>query len=170
MRNRRFIVLPVLALLAGGLLWVFLRQEKDSPSASHPEPAASVSIPDAAKSQQEELIGEKLLQAYASEDTTIHDDLESLSRLGLSYRILVKTHASRPIGCNGDLADALRGNNPYQQRFLPDGHPVFNPEGQLQDRWGTPLFIHILAADQWEIRSAGPDREMWTDDDVNLEP
>ena len=83
---------------------------------------------------------------------------------------MVKNHASRPIGCNGDLADAFRGKNPHKQRFLPDTHPVFNSDGEMIDRWQTPLFIHPVSAGRWEIRSAGPDKKLWTDDDLELKP
>jgi hypothetical protein len=43
-----------------------------------------------------------------------------------------------------------------------------NSNGELMDRWGTPIFFHALSKDQMEIRSAGPDRVMWTADDVIL--
>jgi hypothetical protein len=61
----------------------------------------------------------------------------------------------------------LRGRNPAQERFLPDQHSAFNTQGQLVDRWGTPLFFHALGSGQFEIRSAGPDRKFWTDDDIH---
>ncbi|MBK1853690.1 hypothetical protein JO972_01855 [Verrucomicrobiaceae bacterium 5K15] len=116
------------------------------------------------------LIGEKLLHQYASDDTTLRDDLQAISRLSLSYITLVKNHANHPVGCNADLADAFHGKNPHQQRFLPDRHKVFNDEGEMIDRWQTPLFIHPVSAGRWEIRSAGPDRKLWTGDDLQLLP
>jgi len=36
----------------------------------------------------------------------------------------------------------------------------------LVDAWGTPYFFHQLAAMEMEIRSAGPDKVMWTADDL----
>jgi hypothetical protein len=40
-----------------------------------------------------------------------------------------------------------------------------NDKGELVDRWGTPYFFHQLSRDHMEIRSAGPDKVMWTQDD-----
>jgi hypothetical protein len=34
------------------------------------------------------------------------------------------------------------------------------------DRWGTPLYFHAISRDRLEVRSAGPDKVMWTEDDV----
>jgi hypothetical protein len=34
------------------------------------------------------------------------------------------------------------------------------------DRWGEPLYFHAISRDRLEIRSAGPDKIMWTPDDV----
>jgi hypothetical protein len=41
-----------------------------------------------------------------------------------------------------------------------------NGQGQLIDNWGTPFFFHSLSRNEMEIRSAGPDRRMWTTDDL----
>jgi hypothetical protein len=40
-----------------------------------------------------------------------------------------------------------------------------NAAGELTDRWGTPFFFHQVSKAQMEVRSAGPDRRMWTADD-----
>ena len=50
--------------------------------------------------------------------------------------------------------------------MISSNHVAVNEKGELIDRWGTPFFLHQLSARQMEIRSAGPDREMWTEDDV----
>jgi hypothetical protein len=41
-----------------------------------------------------------------------------------------------------------------------------NARGELVDYWGTPFFFHQLSGTEMEIRSAGPDRVMWTVDDL----
>ena len=43
-------------------------------------------------------------------------------------------------------------------------------KGELCDRWGRPFFFHQLSGTKMEIRSAGPARQLWTDDDVVLTP
>ena len=83
---------------------------------------------------------------------------------------LVKNHDRLPIGCNADLADALRGRNPHQQRFLPDDHPALNDDGELIDRFGIPLHLHVEKAGYYQLRSAGPDRKLWTEDDLLIHP
>ena len=53
---------------------------------------------------------------------------------------------------------------------IPPGHRAIDRNGELCDRWGTPFFFHAESATHMEIRSAGPDKKMWTDDDVALTP
>ena len=59
----------------------------------------------------------------------------------------------------------MGGNKKGAMLGPPEGMSV-NSAGELVDRWGTPVFFHALARDQMEIRSAGPDRKMWTSDDI----
>lgn len=166
--NRKYIALLCLFVALG--VYFFWKRDT-APVESPPTPIVLPKPPPPTpKVEMGNLIGEKLLHKYASEDTSLRDDLQGISRLSLSYITLVKNYATRPIGCNGDLADAFRGKNPHKQRFLPDTHPVFNAEGEMIDRWKTPLFIHPVSAGRWEIRSAGPDRKLWTDDDLELRP
>ncbi|HLH53589.1 MAG TPA: hypothetical protein VKY92_08235 [Verrucomicrobiae bacterium] len=40
--------------------------------------------------------------------------------------------------------------------------------GNLIDPWGTPYFFHQLSGMEMEIHSAGPDKIMWTQDDLVL--
>jgi len=37
------------------------------------------------------------------------------------------------------------------------------------DPWGTPYFFHQLSGKEMEIHSAGPDKMMWTADDLVTE-
>jgi hypothetical protein len=46
-------------------------------------------------------------------------------------------------------------------------HVCLNARGQLVDRWGSPLFFHVRDVSRIDLRSAGPDREMWTADDLH---
>ena len=39
-------------------------------------------------------------------------------------------------------------------------------EGELVDAWGTPYFFHQISGSEMEIHSAGPDKIMWTSDDL----
>ncbi len=71
-----------------------------------------------------------------------------------------------PVGTNPEITRALDGDNPKHVKFLgPDGNRV-NEKGELVDAWNTPYFFHQLSAMDMEIRSAGPDKIMWTADDL----
>jgi hypothetical protein len=107
-----------------------------------------------------------MLADYANSKTTPEHDLTSLAQLMDNFTVLVKTATDRPLSSNDEWSQALRGLNPSRQPFLPDKHIIFNPEHQLIDRWGTPLFFHAEAKGQYAIRSAGPDRRLWTADDL----
>ena len=74
-----------------------------------------------------------------------------------------------PVGTNPEITAALNGKNPKQVKFLQaEAGMRINGNGELVDPWGTPLFFHQLSGSETEIRSAGPDRKMWTSDDLLL--
>ena len=72
-----------------------------------------------------------------------------------------------PFGNNREITARLNGGNPKQIVFLKeeDGMRI-NERGELIDNWGTPFFFHQISGAEMEIRSAGPDRKMWTRDDL----
>jgi hypothetical protein len=63
---------------------------------------------------------------------------------------------------------ALLGNNLKQIKLEVPAGSHLNGEGEMCDRWGTPYFFHQVSATEMEIRSAGPDRKMWTGDDSQM--
>jgi hypothetical protein len=75
-----------------------------------------------------------------------------------------------PIGDDSDLAKVLKGQNPMKYASLPADHPALALSGRLCDRWGTPYFVHAVGVSDFEIRSAGPDRKMFTADDLVADP
>lgn len=100
---------------------------------------------------------------------TIEQDL----RLVLSLLEAFRTNFPRegnPVGSNAEITAALQGRNATQVAFVPRGHTAVNRDGELCDRWGSPFFFHAESALRMEVRSAGPDRRLWTEDDVVLTP
>ncbi len=91
----------------------------------------------------------------------------ALEALHTSIQKYGLTFGGNPVGTNAEITRALNGDNPTHARFLSDGdgHRV-NGAGELVDEWGTPYFFHQLSATQMEVHSAGPDRRMWTRDDL----
>ncbi len=87
-----------------------------------------------------------------------------LDKVNMSLRDFRTILGENPVGTNVEITRALNGANPKQARLLQEGL-VINPNGELVDRWGTPYFFHQLSKDHMEIRSAGPDRQMGTNDD-----
>ncbi|HMJ90480.1 MAG TPA: hypothetical protein VK530_11730 [Candidatus Acidoferrum sp.] len=88
-----------------------------------------------------------------------------------NMRVTLRQYALRfgenPVGDNSEITAALGGKNSKQVRFLnPDDGARINRTGQLVDNWGTPYFFHQLSRTEMEIQSAGPDRRMWTADDL----
>jgi hypothetical protein len=93
---------------------------------------------------------------------------EDLHQVQLMLRQFRAVLGENPIGTNAEIMLAVRGQNLQQARIgAPEGL-VLNEHGELLDRWGTPYFFHALAKDEMEVRSAGPDRTLWTGDDVVL--
>jgi hypothetical protein len=87
-----------------------------------------------------------------------------------TYAMAVKSRSRVPLSTNAEITRALCGKNILRVVFLPPDHPSVNPAGELLDPWQTPYFFHALAADSWEILSAGPDRIAFNADDVVYPP
>lgn len=169
----RRLLIPAAALLLAWLGLTFVRQLEHSPRPA--DTAASTAAAEVASiesdlSGEEPLPGEALLAEFGDPELAPIEDLRRIHRVVSGYFSIVKDTSRHPVGGNADLAELLRGDNAYQEAFIPAGHPVFGPEGLLVDRWGTPLFVHSLAARELELRSAGPDLEMFTGDDLCLDP
>ena len=101
--------------------------------------------------------------------TDIRADLRLVSGIIETFRTNF-LQSGNPVGTNAEITGALTGKNKFNVAFLPPKHPAINRAGELCDRWGTPFFFHAESATKMEIRSAGPDKKMWTDDDVVLSP
>ena len=72
-----------------------------------------------------------------------------------------------PVGTNPEIARQLSGDNPKHVNFITaEAGMRVNGDGALVDSWGTPYFFHQLSGTDMEIHSAGPDRIMWTADDL----
>lgn len=138
----------------------------DAESSSVPADVSTIAMATAA-GPTNVLLGETILRGYGDTHFPPENDLTLMSRLMENSLLLLKSAANRPLSANEDWADLFRGRNAAGETFLPDGHVAFNASGQLVDRWGTPLFFHALGGGRYELRSAGPDGKLWTDDDLH---
>jgi len=110
----------------------------------------------------------RLADGLNSPSGDIHSDLRLINELFIAYRIAVRT--GNPVGENAEITATLKGRNRLGYAFIPADCPAVSAKGELCDRWGTPFFFHQLSGERMEIRSAGPDRRLWTADDEVLTP
>jgi hypothetical protein len=114
------------------------------------------------------LATEGLLLGYGDPATPPIEDLRKIHRLVTGYFSVIKDESRFPIGGNEDLAAALLGANANRESFIRSNNPVLSPSGLLLDRWQSPLIVHPEASRQLELRSAGPDRIPYNQDDLIL--
>lgn len=167
------VALIVIVVVLGLTLAVWLNQQVRHPPETGEKHAAPATPPLSSApgdSNAPPLLGEQILRGYASAQSTPEQDLALMARLMDNSLLLLKSAANRPLSANEDWAELLRGRNAASERFLPDTHLALNVQGQLVDRWQTPLFFHAVGGGRYELRSAGPDRKLWTDDDLHRNP
>ena len=100
-------------------------------------------------------------------ERNVADDLATVSLLLSQYR---RHRDGNPVGSNEEIAAALLGHNPQGVAYLPAKGSFLDAQARLIDRWGTPYFFHALSHDRMDIRSAGPDHEFWSADDIVHHP
>jgi hypothetical protein len=171
--KRRFAFVAILAILVLGLIWWIPRHR---PAGS----AGSATLPGTSSPPALTAANSRTPGPYANEEPShladrldaptsdIASDLRVLNDIFVQYRSAI--HGENPVGENVEITAALTGRNKLGFSFIPKNHPAINARGELCDRWGTPFFFHQLSGTQMEIRSAGPDRKLWTDDDKVLTP
>lgn len=112
---------------------------------------------------------QKMADELHNQENPPERDLEIVQQFLTLYGKAFKE--GMPIGGNGDITAALIGvadvTRPGQ--LFPRNHRAIR-DGQLIDRWGTPFWFHPNSSSQMEIRSGGPDKQMFTQDDVILNP
>ena len=106
------------------------------------------------------------LENYGSETKKPQDDLEFLLSLISDCQLVFKNFDSFYLPENKEITDFLRGKNPDHLAWIPDNHRFLNEKGEILDRWLSPIFFHKQSGFSFQLRSAGEDRTLWTDDDV----
>lgn len=89
-----------------------------------------------------------------------------LGKVQMMLRDFRTRMGENPVGSNAEIMRAVMGGNPAGARLGPPEGQEINEQGELVDQWGTPYFFHQLSKTSMEVRSAGPDRKMWTTDDL----
>ncbi len=91
------------------------------------------------------------------------NEAEAIAR---NLRHFGQRFGGNPTGTNAEITQTLNGGNPQGVRYLPQEHLRLNAQGELLDHYGSPYFFHQNSATQMEVRSAGPDKILWTQDDI----
>ncbi|MBK1790493.1 type II secretion system protein GspG [Persicirhabdus sediminis] len=96
-------------------------------------------------------------------DGDAEEDMQIIQQLFSVYRSALGSH---PIGENDEITAALTGDNDKGVAVIDASHPSISSSGELLDRWGHAYFFHNISESSTEIRSAGPDGQMHTEDDI----
>lgn len=174
MRSQRATATALALLLAGVLLWLTTRSGTDpspqqTPAAAPARPARDG--PAAASTRPTSVPPERstLADALNAPDKVIADDLRLVAGLLETFRSNF-LQTGNPTGTNAEITAALSGQNRLRLALIPSDHPAINRDGELCDRWGSPFFFHAESAHRMDIRSAGPDRKLWSEDDAVFSP
>ncbi len=166
--RRVFVIGLSLAVLL--VVYLGLKHERGAPTPAvsvHAMGAvgSSVGHPDAKTPAERSHLADNL----NAPESNIRADLQLMADVLAAFRSNFP-HDGNPVGDNQEITAALTGKNRLQLALIPRDHPAINAAGELCDRWGTPFFFHAESGTRMAVRSAGPDRKMWTADDVVLEP
>jgi hypothetical protein len=166
-KNRAPVLFAIAVAAIGLILWIILRE--DSPAAlpavsGKPtvEEAAGDSAPAPLPPIVDLSIATELAATLHRPDGNPEEELQAVAQLIYLYR---QGFGENPVGQNEDIVAALLGENEKRSAYLPKNIPVIE-DGKLVDRWGTPYWFHPVSGREMEIRSAGPDRELFTGDDL----
>ncbi len=182
MSPRNVIVFTGVVILLAGVLGIYLLEKKADPSAvslsknAVTEKPAPVSVPVISQSpsriamkapNSDELAKvppNPMAAAIGSDKVPPEKEIAILLDLFQIYR---REFGTFPSGqTNSQFMNALRGTNATKLPIFPLDHPRLDPAGNLLDRWQQPYRFHPVSRDRLEIRSAGPDREIFTADDL----
>ena len=93
---------------------------------------------------------------------TVRDAIDNLEFV---FRDFATAVGGNPVGTNAEITAALRGDNLKQLKLDLPLDSTVNAAGELCDPWGSPWFFHKLSRLKMEIRSAGKDKQLYTEDD-----
>jgi hypothetical protein len=137
-----------------------------SPNSSLPQATAAPPVPGAPTTHTAAPVAAFAIPASPGDLPTNLPPATVLENMRRTIRQFGDMFGGNPVGTNPEITRALAGDNPKHINFLKaDGNRV-NGQGELIDPWGTPYFFHQLSGSEMEVRSAGPDRRMYTSDDL----
>ena len=166
-RSRRPLIVAglVFATVGAWLLWRSAPSRETPREQALPGPQVDASAPlAAARDIGVEVVVSPLAAELHAPGRDEAGDVAALRGLLGQFTTTLRPAERPPLGDNADIAAALTGRNRRRLAFLPFGHPALR-DGLLVDRRGTPYHFHARSADAIDVRSAGPDRVLFTADD-----
>ncbi len=160
----------ILLLLAACLVAVFVIRKNDiSPEkdlqyvkAGIPLPSPPSLLPARAATPDSPLLSwERLLV----EDGSPVEDRAALQEIVTGFLQSTNIGSRPPLGPNEEFASALTDSERIGETAIPLTHPAIR-DGKIIDRWGSPWFFHQESSGSVSVRSAGPDRRLFTSDDI----
>lgn len=112
-------------------------------------------------------MGDNFMQNYASETSTGQQDIRLFHDYLTNIFLLIKNRDSAQYAINEDLSEFLLGKNSDRSALISENSHIFDEEKRIIDRWGTPIHIHTISRNNFELRSGGPDKKLFTEDDVS---
>lgn len=131
-----------------------------------PDSASRTESPTSISQVEQARTGSPLATELNAPNGSAAQDVDILRQLIGQYLTALQRKPGPPIGDDHDLVHVLTGHNPLHLTVIPATHPAISPQGRLLDRFGTPYLVHPVSSHNYQIRSAGPDRKLFTLDDV----
>ncbi len=164
---RRLLLAAVLVVIVGVIgIFLYAPNQRLTPRAPNPPPATFHPPPPIPASPDSSIPLASLADPSIPPEKRVRRVYEMLQ----NFTMAVKSRSRVPLSSNLEITHALTGGNKLGAVFLPPDHPAISTSGELLDPWETPYFFHALAADSWEVVSAGPDRVRFNDDDLIYPP
>lgn len=180
--SRPNFILVFLALAIAATIVLWPSRLPQSPNASPPpSPAPAPQLSDLGKPADLFHAGPRTIPVSEIDATNLqkadslnspeHSVEQDLQIIAEFVDLLGRAGINHSVGDNADITAALTGTQyPGQKGHLfPRQHNAIRA-GQLVDRWGTPFWFHANGPGQLEIRSAGPDKQLFTPDDISQNP
>lgn len=159
-----------LALLFVILIGLFFLIQKPEKSAQSSQTHPTDESPAPEKNPGSQTPTAPFFTDYGSENQTAKQDLQNVADALQHFWLLIKNPDTLNVMSNETIMRSLTGQNPHQLRFIDQNHPFLNDNGELLDRWKTPLLFHPEGPKKIGLRSAGPDKTLFTADDVIVAP
>jgi hypothetical protein len=134
-----------------------------APQTSTPTPGNVATVPPEPGSLQQ-VSSHPLALSFGKNPDAASTEVAQLMEILRFYRM---EFGSFPAGQeNRDIMNALTGNNPGKLPVFPPKHPRIDQAGNLLDAWGNAFIFHPVSSQHLELRSKGPDGEIFTADDI----